>query len=273
MSEDSNQLQRNSAWTLILSTLALVLPLLLGLPQAASAFNSEGCGSGECRDCHSLDAEEALKLLPPGADKITDVRFSEVGGLWRVEGESKGRAFRAYIDFSKQYLIVGNVIRLKDGADVSHKVNVAEIPEAGAIVLGRADAPLTLHVFSDVRCSHCKTLHQELEKLVAGNAEVNVHVHLLPIMMDKELAAALGCSGSAEMLSVAYASGGESDKLDELQPCGPEAVAAVEAFAGKWQLRSTPSIILPDGQVVRGARPLQALEEMVRTFVAAHPQS
>lgn len=239
----------------------------LALPGVVLAFGESGCGAGECRDCHSLSTEEALKLLPPGADKVNTVDFSEVGGLWRVEGEAKGKKFTLYIDFSKQFLIAGNVIRIKDGADLSHKVDVSKIPQAGSIVLGNSQAPVSVHVFSDVRCSHCKTLHTNLETLVGENRKVKVVVHLLPLMMDKELAAALGCSNSAQMLSVAYASGGNDSKLDVLEPCAQTDVDAVIDFARKWQINSTPSIILPDGQVVRGSRPLEDIQRMLKPFM------
>lgn len=244
----------------------LLVVFILMLPFSGYTFSESGCGAGECRDCHSLSTEEAMKLLPPGADKVSRVSLSEVGGLWRVEGESQGRHFNVYVDFSKQYLIAGNIIRIRDGADVSHKVNLSEIPSEGGIVLGNLEAQVTLYVFSDVRCSHCRTLHTNLETLVQENRKVNVVVYLLPIMMDRELAAALGCSGSAEMLSAAYVSGGKSAKLDDLEPCSMKGVEAVEGFARKWQLRSTPSMILPDGQVVRGARSPEQIEELLKPF-------
>ncbi|MFO7831989.1 MAG: thioredoxin domain-containing protein [Desulfuromonadaceae bacterium] len=239
----------------------------LTLPGIVLAFGESGCGAGECRDCHSLNAEEAMKLLPPGADKVNDVDFSEVGGLWRVEGEAQGKKFNVYIDFSKQYLIAGNIIRIKDGTDVSHKVDVSEIPSAGGISLGNPEASVRLHVFSDVRCSHCETLHQNLETLTEQNSQVQVVVHLLPLMMDKELAAALGCSNSADMLHAAYASRGEGSQLDGLEPCAHTDVDAVIDFARKWQLNSTPAMILPDGQVVRGSRSLERLEQMLQPFL------
>ncbi|MCA1796563.1 MAG: thioredoxin domain-containing protein, partial [Geobacteraceae bacterium] len=237
------------------------------MPGAALAFGESGCGAGECRDCHSLNAKEAMKLLPPGADKINSVDFSEVGGLWRVEGEAQGKKFNLYIDFSKQYIIAGDVIRIRDGADVSHKVDVSEIPAAGGIVLGNPEAPLRIHVFSDVLCPHCDTLHQHLETLVEENQQVQVMVHLLPLMMEKELAAALGCSNSADMLRVAYSSRGNDSKLDDLEPCAHTDVDAVIDFARKWQLNSTPSMILPDGQVVRGSRSLERIEQMLEPYL------
>lgn len=239
----------------------------LALPGVIFAFGESGCGAGECRDCHSLSAEEAMKLLPPGADKINAVDFSEVGGLWRVEGEAQGEKFNVYIDFSKQYIIAGNVIRIKDGADVSHKVDVNEIPTEGGIILGNPEAPVRIHVFSDVRCSHCETLHQSLETLVERNKQVQVVVYLLPVMMEKELAAALGCSKSADMLRAAYASRGEGDELNKLEPCTHTEVEAIIDFARKWQLRSTPTMILPDGQVIRGSHPLERIEQMLEPFL------
>jgi len=243
------------------------LLLLLLTPTVVLAFGASGCGAGECRDCHSLDAQEAFKLLPPGVDKVNSVTFSEVGGLWRVEGEAKGNPFSVYIDFSKQYIVAGNIIRIKDGANIGHKVEVEQIPMTGAITLGAVSAPVVLHVFTDVRCSHCKTLHQNLEVLVESTPEVKVQIHLLPIMMDRELAAALGCSNSTRMLRAAYDSQDSSSLMSKLAPCDITGVEEVEAFARKWQLNSTPSMVFPDGQVVRGSHPLEVIKEMLQPFI------
>lgn len=260
-------LARNLRIGLVAQVFMLLFFLGLILPGTTLSFGAGGCGAGECQDCHSLSADEALKLLPAGADKVNKVDFSEVGGLWRVEGEAQGQNFNVYVDFSKQYLITGNIIRIRDGADISHKVDVSEIPPGGGIILGNPEAQVRVYVFSDVRCVYCETLHQNLETLVAQNQQVQVVVHLLPVMMEKELAAALGCSNSAAMLRTAYATRGESDILKELEPCAHTDVDAVVSFARKWQLRSTPTIVLPDGQVVRGSRSLERIEQMLEPFL------
>ena len=66
------------------------LLLLFAVP-AAHAFTGEGCGSGVCTDCHSLTRDEAVKILGGGVDNVLSVGISPVGGLWEVAVE-KARA-------------------------------------------------------------------------------------------------------------------------------------------------------------------------------------
>src|SRR4030067_157186 len=84
----------------------------LALSSSSHAFMKEGCSSGECRDCHRLTREEAGKMLEGAVDNVLAVEESVVGGLWVVELEKGGRRAPVYIDFSKQYLVSGQIIKL-----------------------------------------------------------------------------------------------------------------------------------------------------------------
>ncbi len=77
----------------------------------AHAFEKGGCGGGACTDCHSLTKEEAGKILAGTVDKVLSVELSPVGGLWVVGIEKDGNKWPVYIDFSKKFLINGQVIR------------------------------------------------------------------------------------------------------------------------------------------------------------------
>ena len=64
----------------------ICLLLCLALHGTAVAFTADGCGSGKCSDCHSLDVPEATKLLGKGVDRVLRVEFAEVPGFWLVNG-------------------------------------------------------------------------------------------------------------------------------------------------------------------------------------------
>src|SRR3990172_10684430 len=84
----------------------------LALSSFSHAFMKEGCQSGECRDCQRLTLEEAGKMLNGAVDNVLGVEESVVGGLWVVDIEKGGRRGPVYIDFSKQYLVSGQIIKL-----------------------------------------------------------------------------------------------------------------------------------------------------------------
>lgn len=234
------------------------------LPGVCFSFGGEGCGAGECRDCHSLTAEEAFSLLPPGLDKVNSVKFSEVGGLWEVEGQAQDKTFNVFIDFSKQYLVTGKMLRLRDGAEVSRTVAVAEIDTASSLLIGRADAPVKVFVFTDVQCSHCRRLHGEMQQVVELHPEFAFYIKLLPIMMSKELAADILCSGSLQVLNEAFA--GQPVAKGQ---CDTEAVDETLAFAKKLAIGSTPTMVLPDGKVLMGARPAHDLALALSAYLPA----
>ena len=78
----------------------LFLAFFLGLTNHAMAFQGEGCGAGDCKDCHQLTREEAAGILKGVAGEVVDVKFSEVPGLWVVDIDQKGKKIPIYLDFS-----------------------------------------------------------------------------------------------------------------------------------------------------------------------------
>jgi len=241
---------------------ALVVLCLCLLPITAWSFGAEGCGAGECRDCHSLTKEEAFKLLPPGASQVDSVEFSEVGGLWEVKGQATGRMFTVFVDFSKQYLISGRVLRISDGAEISRKIDTSAIKKEGALLLGREDAPVKVFVFTDAKCGHCRKLHQEMKKVVEKQPKIAFYIKVMAMLSSTELANDIVCSGSVDVLEQAMA-----DQDVAKQTCESNAVKETLAFAKKWQIRSTPTMVLPDGSVLMGARPADDLIEKLSEFL------
>ncbi|MBF0644758.1 DsbC family protein [Desulfuromonas acetoxidans] len=242
--------------------LVLVICVSLFLPAYAWSFGGDGCGAGECKDCHSLTKEEAFKLLPPGADRVDSVEFSDVGGLWEIKGEARGRMFTVFIDFSKEYLVSGRVVRISDGTEISRKINMDEIRSEGALLLGREDAPVKAYVFTDAKCGHCRKLHQELKKVIAQQPKIAFYIKVMAMLSDTKLTKDIVCSGSHEVLEQAMA-----DQPVPENACTTNAVEETLAFAKKWQIRSTPTMVLPDGHVLMGARPAEELIKELSVFL------
>lgn len=241
----------------------IVLCLCL-LPVSSFAFGDAGCGAGECSDCHSLTVDEAFKLLPPGADGVNSVEFSEVGGLWEVKGQARGQMFTVYVDYSKQYLIAGNVLRIRDGVDISRSIDVSGLTPEGSFLVGDANAPVQVYVFTDPKCSHCRQLHHELYTVVEKLPQVAFRVKLMALLTDIKTVNSIVCSGSIQVLEDAMA-----DKPVAELTCGSSVTDATMAFAKKWNIRSTPTLVLPDGKVLPGGRPADVLVNELTPYVAA----
>lgn len=257
-----------------------LLIVLYGLPVWGFGDNGAGCGAGKCSDCHSLDAAEAAKLLQNGVDRVLAVEFAELPGLWVVDAEKNGQKFPLYIDFSKKFIIAGNVVRLADGQNMTlqhqnrlnggkaptpppqppapTKIDFAKIPLKDAIVLGKADAKVKVVVFTDPDCPYCKKLHDEMREVVRRDPGVAFYIKLFPLKIHPNAygkSKAIVCSEKPlAMLEASFAgaplatTGCETKRIDDNLTLG-EAIG----------IRSTPTLVLPDGTIVPGAKKSQEI--------------
>jgi thiol:disulfide interchange protein DsbC len=239
------------------SALVAALLFLAAVP-AAHAFTGEGCSSGACTDCHSLTRDEAAKILGGNVDNVLSVVTSPVGGLWEVAVEKAGQRWPLYIDFSKEYVIAGQIIQMSTKKNLTgsrmmsmNRVDVSQIPIADSIVVGKKDAKQRIVVFDDPNCPHCAKLHEAAKGIVAKNPDVAFFVRPFPRNGDRptyETALSIVCAGTAQALEDAFA----GKPLPKGQ-CGSKAVDETIQAAKRFNIRSTPTMVFPDGRVVPGA--------------------
>jgi thiol:disulfide interchange protein DsbC len=234
----------------------LAMALLLAAP--AQAFQgADGCGAGECKDCHSMNRQEAAGLLSLPENQVADVKFSEVPGLWVVDVARQGRTMPVYIDFSKQYLISGSVIKLADKKDITrerainlNRIDVSQVPLEDAVVVGSPAAALKIIVFDDPQCPYCQKLQEEMGKVVRERPDIAFFIKMFPLKIHPEAynrAKTIICKKSLQLLE-------ESLAGKPLPPpdCETDQIEKNFALAEKLGIRSTPTLIMPDGRVMPG---------------------
>ena len=256
-----------------LNVLLFCVIFLLSTP--ALAFQSDGCGAGDCRDCHALSKKEAALLLQGKVTEVLNVKLSEVPGLWDVEATYQGRKVPLYLDFSKQYLISGNIVKLDSGENLTrrsfidmNRVDVSRIPLDDAVIIGNPAAQRRIIVFDDPECTYCRKLHPEMEKVVAKHDDIAFFIKLYPLAMHPEAydkARTIVCARSKESNERALVLLSDSLAGKALPPpaCVSDQVDKNIALAKELHISSTPTLIMPDGRVLPGYKEMAKIIEAV----------
>ena len=256
----------------LFSPLLVATLVLLIAPSQASAFGGggEGCGAGVCTECHSMEREEAEKLLTGLVEKVDAVEFSIVPGLWKVSVEGKGQKGSVYIDFSKSYIVSGRILRLSDWKDVTaiaqaqgeRRADLSRIPLEDALLLGSAKAKTKAIVFTDPQCPYCKKLHVELGKVVESDPDIAFYIKLFPLKSHPDayrISKSVVCERSMSLLEDSFA-----DKEVPDPACETDAVDKTLALGEELGIRSTPTLVLPDGSILSGFKPSEKLLDLLQ---------
>ncbi|MBE0595939.1 MAG: DsbC family protein [Desulfuromonadales bacterium] len=236
-----------------------VLLVLLLVATAAEAFPPAAGGEKKCSSCHQLSVQEAGELLKGGVDRVLRVEQAEVPALWAVEVIKSNQKFLMYIDYSKKYIFNGSIIRLADHQNITsrrlaelNKVDVSKIPLGDALLLGDAKARTKVIVFTDPECPFCKRLHTALQEVVKRDPDIAFWIKLFPLKMHPNayaISKSIVCNRSMELLEASFAGKPVPPPL-----CEAKAIDDNIALAQTLGINSTPTLILPDGLVVRESK-------------------
>jgi len=246
--------------------LITVTILLIALPATAFMTEGEGCGSGSCIDCHDLSRAEANEVLKQIEGEVVGVTPAEVPGLWRVDMKMNGKTWPLYLDYSKSFLISGNIIQLTSRKNLTEShyrelnpVDIPSIPLEDALLLGDPQAKTRIIVFTDPHCPYCSKLHQEIKKALEVRPDIAWLIKLMPIKKDsREAAQTILCENSLPLLDAAF-----SGKQLAPPTCKSETLDQTLQIAAQLGIRSTPTLIMPNGQIVPGYKQLDHLLKVV----------
>ena len=119
-------------------------------------------GSESCIKCHTLAEADMAPILEKAnmrEAKVLAIQMSPVKGLWEVAVENKGQRFVIYVDFSKKYISAGPFIDYASRKDITReridqlnkgrRIDLSTLSLQNALVIGKADAPIRIVVFTD----------------------------------------------------------------------------------------------------------------------------
>ena len=112
-------------------------------------------------------------------------------------------------------------------------------------------------VFTDPECPYCKKLHSELKEVVRRDPDIAFLIKLFPLKMHPNAygtSKSIVCSKSMEFLEASFAG-----KPVPPANCDTSVVDQTLALVGDLGIRSTPTLVFPDGLVVPGYKKAEAL--------------
>jgi len=220
----------------------------------------------DCSKCHSLTKDEANQIVKNLDSRLSviDIKPGPMKALWELTIATGAQKTLFYLDFSKRYLVIGEMLDTKGKKNLTsdrmaeiNKVDVSSIPLADAIVMGDKSAPYKVIVFSDPECPYCAKLHQEIKKVTKKRKDIVFLVKMFPLPIHKgsyEKAKAIVCEKSLALLDDAF----EKKDLPAAK-CDTAVVDENIKLAAKLGINGTPAIIFPDGRVIPGAMEADAL--------------
>ncbi|OPY68089.1 MAG: putative thiol:disulfide interchange protein DsbC precursor [Syntrophorhabdaceae bacterium PtaU1.Bin034] len=254
-----------------LTILLFVFVALLIFSAPVHAFRE---GSQSCTKCHTLsdrDMAPILEKINMAAAKVLSIRMSPIKGLWEASIENKGQRFVIYVDFAKKYVSPGPLIDYANRRDVTRerieelnrdrKVNMQGLSLQNALLLGKADAPIKVVVFTDPNCSYCARLHQEMKKIVEKRPDISFYMKLFllnPNPANREQATSIICSKAEPMLRAAF-----EKKPIPKQECATGEIDENLKFGEENGINATPAVIFPDGTIQMGYSDAAQLEKRI----------
>jgi thiol:disulfide interchange protein DsbC len=259
---------------LLLPALFLGSALFQLRPDDLQAFDKSG-REMDCQKCHTLtnqEAKEILKNMKIPEAEILKVQLSPVKGLWEVSFMNQARPGVLYVDFSKTFLLAGQVVDIKSGKnrtqerlaklEESRRVDFSKIPLNQGLVLGDGLAHQKVAVFTDPDCPFCEKLHKEMEKVLQERKDIAFYIILYPLRFHKDAywkSKSIFCNKSLKMLEDAYA----HKEIPRLE-CDTKEIDANIKLAEVLGITGTPSLVLPNGRVHIGTLPAEQLLDLIQ---------
>ncbi len=242
------------------------------LASSAFAFGSkEGCGGGQCKDCHTLTKSSAAGYLAPLGPNIIvhEVELSQIPGLWNIIiTRPDGLNALVYMDFGHRYLIQGEAIEMKTKENVTrnkmielNRIDFSLIPLDDALVLGDRNARHKVVVFDDPECSFCQKLQPEMKAVVKKRPDIAFFIKLMPLKTNTKAydkAKTIICEKSIELL--------EKSLRGENLPapnCRTDQIEKNVELAKNIRVQATPTLVYPDGRVIMGYKPADKIIELL----------
>jgi thiol:disulfide interchange protein DsbC len=205
------------------------------------------------------DPRAAIAEMLPGIE-ADDVRETPLPDIYEV---TLGAQI-VYVTADRRYLLKGDIIDLNTNESLTEarrdelrRTQLASIDESSMVTFGPADSKYTITVFTDVDCTFCRKLHQEIGQFNDNSIRVRYLFYPRhgPGSDGWNKADAVWCSKDQQE-AMTRAKRGESIEAED---CGATPVASHYELGNRVGVRGTPAILLENGQLISGYVPAKEL--------------
>ena len=247
--------------------------LMLGLLSAAFPYASPAQQPVAATPAAKADPRLEIASKIPGT-RPDDLRPSPIQGVYEL---TRG-ADIAYVSSDGKYAISGDLYDLaaNDNLTEQHRREtraklIGAVPESDMLIFGPKDPKYTVTVFTDVDCAYCRRLHSQ----IAEYNRLGIRVRYLfyprsgPNTESWTKAEEVWCSDNRND-ALTRAKLGEELKA---KPCANNPVARHYALGRDFDIRGTPAILMPDGEMLPGYLPPMMLAQHLKEGPASlsHP--
>ncbi|HSY45165.1 MAG TPA: DsbC family protein [Steroidobacteraceae bacterium] len=201
--------------------------------------------------------------------RADELRPTPISGVYELTRGSDV----AYITADGKYAFTGDLIELNGNNNLTEQHRrelrlkaIAAFPESEMLVFGPKEPKYTVTVFTDVDCPYCRKLHSQIGEYNRLGVRVRylLYPRTGPNTSSWTKAEQVWCSADRND-ALTRAKLGQELKT---KTCANNPVARSYALGKDFALEGTPAIIMPDGEMVPGYLPPDALLEHLKE---AHP--
>jgi thiol:disulfide interchange protein DsbC len=202
-----------------------------------------------------------------------NVKTSPIDGWYMIQ---KG-SLVAYISEDGRYLLQGDLIDLNSQVNLSEQSRtdarrelMSRVPDNEVILFSPDEVKYSVTVFTDVDCTYCRRLHNQIEQYMANGIEVRYLLYPRggPASAAWNTSEAVWCAKDrGEALTAA-----KLDREFESSSCDASAVQDHYILGQEVGLSGTPAIVLDDGELIAGYLPPDALKVRLEQKAAAPEQ-
>jgi len=213
-------------------------------------------------------ADEKLAAVQ---DKISEL-FPEIEAEHVFDSPIEGwytirkGAIVAYVSDDGRYLLQGDLIDLEQQVNLTESSRndarrelMAAYPDDQMIVFSPENPRYTVNVFTDIDCTFCRRLHNQIDDYLERGIEVRYLLYPRngPRSPSWAKAESVWCADDRnEALTLA-----KQDKSFETHECNPAPVSKHYAMGQDVGLTGTPALVFEDGTLVSGYLPPEQLEQ------------